>query len=653
MGRARSTREDRLHLAACIAATAAVALVYWWPAHAVTEGDWPIPLDDTYIHFDFARSIALGHPFEWLPGNGYSSGETAPLWALVLAPGWLAGMRGTALGAWAGLVACACVAGTMRLARSLARGPRVPAWAGWLASALLLGVGMLDWLWFSGMETPLVALALLGMVAAVRRAGEVDAARRPRTQWWAGLLGAALVLCRPEAALVVATLAVVAAREGRSRAALGSLVRVAGPAALATLGAMGLNLAMTGDAAAAGARLKLLSSNPWLSDVDRAQQLVLNVLELWWKVIQGSMTAVPALWWVLPALGACGLVRARTRGLAAGVLAGAVLFALLVSWNGAARYQNFRYYMPAVVALFAACAVGLRALCNTRPGRVAGAGLALAGLALACARVPAQVRYFRDCCENIHHQHARIARALSELGAGRVLVGDAGAIPYLSGRPAIDALGLGGYRRMPWVRAATEGEGATLELLQSLPAAERPTHLALYPNWFGETTRRFGREVHRETLENNVICGGTVKAIYVADWRAFDGDVAPAGATDELDVADVVSERAHAYGSPAPDGGWPKVEVLGGVFDAGRALVPGHAEAFTAHAAGRSLAVRTNGGAIDVDVSIAQRHTRLVDSLPHKDQWTTERVEIEISEGDRVTITPRLPFTDFHVWVVE
>lgn len=642
-----------MHLAACIAATAVVALAFWWPARAVTEGDWPIPLDDTYIHFDFARSLALGHPFEWLPGNGYSSGETAPLWALVLAPGWAAGFRGTALGAWAGLVACACVAGSMRLARGLASGPGVPAWAGWLASALLLSVGMLDWLWFSGMETPLLALVLLGMVATVRRAGEIGTVGRPRAQWQAGLLGAALVLCRPEAVVVVGPLAIVAARAGRSQSATASLVRVAGPGALVTLGAMALNWAMTGDAAAAGARLKLLSSNPWLSDVDRARELVLNVLELWWKVVEGSMTAVPGLWWVTPTLALSGLVAARTRGLAAGVLAGAMLFALLVSWNGAARYQNFRYAMPAVVALMAACACGLRALCGTRLGRAAGAALAGAGLALAFARVPAQIRFFRDCSENIHHQHARIARKLSELGAGRVLVGDAGAIPYLSGRPAIDALGLGGYRRMPWVRAAIEGEGSTLEMLQSLPAAERPTHLALYPNWFGETTRRFGHEVHRETLENNVICGGTVKAIYVADWSALDGDVPPARATDELDVADVVSERAHAYVSPAPDGGWPKVEVLGGVFDGGRALLPGRAESFTAHAAGHALVVRIAGGTIDVDVTAGARRARLVDVAPHKDEWAAARVEIEIGAGDRVTLTPRSPFTDFHVWVVE
>src|SRR6516162_8989001 len=99
MQRAGSTRGSllhpaRTHLAYSIALTTLVASAFWIPAFRATDGEWPIPLDDVFIHFDFARSLAMGHPFEWIPGQGYSSGETAPLWALVLAPGWLIGFRG-------------------------------------------------------------------------------------------------------------------------------------------------------------------------------------------------------------------------------------------------------------------------------------------------------------------------------------------------------------------------------------------------------------------------------------------------------------------------------------------------------------------------------------------------------------------------------
>ena len=49
-----------------------------------TGGEWSAPLDDVFIHFDFARSTARGHPFEWVEGNGYSSGNTSILYPFVL-----------------------------------------------------------------------------------------------------------------------------------------------------------------------------------------------------------------------------------------------------------------------------------------------------------------------------------------------------------------------------------------------------------------------------------------------------------------------------------------------------------------------------------------------------------------------------------------
>src|SRR6185436_5918592 len=68
--------------------TAALAAAFYVPALRRT-GPWPAPLDDVYIHFDFARSIAQGHPFEWIPGNGYSSGATSLVYPFVLAAGYL------------------------------------------------------------------------------------------------------------------------------------------------------------------------------------------------------------------------------------------------------------------------------------------------------------------------------------------------------------------------------------------------------------------------------------------------------------------------------------------------------------------------------------------------------------------------------------
>src|SRR5204862_8344947 len=122
--------------AAAIALVGGVAAAFWLPALRRTHGLWPAPLDDVYIHFGFARSAALGHPFEWIPGNGYSSGGTSLTYPLVLAPGWLLGLRGDRLGVFAALVACAAL---LDLCRSLAAllGPRAR-WARWIVPPLVL-----------------------------------------------------------------------------------------------------------------------------------------------------------------------------------------------------------------------------------------------------------------------------------------------------------------------------------------------------------------------------------------------------------------------------------------------------------------------------------------------------------------------------------
>src|SRR5262245_21151448 len=57
-------------------------------------GDWSAPLDDVFIHFDFARATARGHPLEWSEGNGYSSGGTSVSYPFVLAIGYWIGFRG-------------------------------------------------------------------------------------------------------------------------------------------------------------------------------------------------------------------------------------------------------------------------------------------------------------------------------------------------------------------------------------------------------------------------------------------------------------------------------------------------------------------------------------------------------------------------------
>lgn len=649
-------------VAAALAGAAGAA--FWIPARDAGRGWFPAPLDDVYIHFDFARSLAQGHPFEWIPGQGYSSGETSPLYAVVLAAGWLVGFRGRALGLWAAIVAVASVASLLGAVRRLVR--PCPAWLAWALALLPLSLGVVDWALFSGMEVALFAAALGRALVALEEAGGRRGETRERRQWRLGAWGAALVLLRPEAAVVVAVLAIAAARAAGRRSGLAAALRVALPGALATLAVAGSNLAATGDARSAGAQLKLLSSNPYLSDVDRARVFAENLVTFWVKVVRGELAVTPALGAALPALALLGLARREHRAIAGACVASAIGWTLLVSWNGNAPHHNFRYYAPGLVLVAIAAALGVSAIARARRGAPVAAAVGLFVIAIGAAKVPGQVRHFRAASANIRDQHVEVGERVARLPEGaRVLLGDAGAIPYVSGRAAVDALGLGGYRRVPFARAAVHGEAATIELIERLDPADRPTHLALYPNWFGALTSRFGTEIDRVTIEDNVICGGPTKAIYRADWSALDAPRAGARATaalvDEIDVGDVVDEAEHGYAPPLPHGGWTTLDVLSdaaGVrrFDGGRTIPDGERESFVVKRGASGplvVRVRVDGGARGVVVRTARATTELVLELPRDGAWRAGTATIDgVAAGERVTLEARGGgYRDYHVWI--
>ncbi|MDB5214906.1 MAG: hypothetical protein JWO86_2833 [Myxococcaceae bacterium] len=600
---------------AAAALAAAVGAIFWVPSQEAAHGFFPAPLDDVYILFDVARSLARGHPFEWLPGNGYSSGETSPLYAVVLAIGYGLGFHGRLLGVWAAIVAVLAVASFVRSVQLVAR--PCPRWLAGGIALLLLSVGIVDWSLFSGMEVATFAAALGRMLLALARTrapiDERGGLTRERAQWHLGAWGAVAVLLRPEAGVLVGVFAIIAARGAARRSGLAALLRCALPGLAVTLLVLGVNRLATGTAQSAGAQLKLLSSNPYLSDVDRSRAYVENLITFAIKGLRAELSVVRVLGLVVPALAVAALVPRERRPVAAACLAGALAWILLVSFNNNAPFHNFRYYAPALLLVLVAAASGAAAIAQglgRRAGPMLAGALVASAIIVAGARIPAQVQHFARAAGNIRDQQIEVAVRLSrtmEPGA-RVLLGDAGAIPFVSDRAALDALGLGGYHRMPFARAAVNGEASTVELIERLEPEERPAYLALYPNWFGAITSRFGVELDRVTLTDNLICAGPTKVIYRADWSALDtpAGVREASATmlDELDVADVISEAEHGYTSPAPNGGWTTLDILADDrgrprFDGGRIIPAGGTESF--------VVARRGEGARDAKRDDAQR----------------------------------------------
>lgn len=627
------------------------------PGVRATEGAWPVPLDDVYIHFDYARALADGYPGAWIGGQGYSSGETAPLYALVLGIGQFFGFRDHLAAPFAAGVAALSFVSMMRSIGALVA--PAPRWSLAVVGALFVGVGWLGWVWWSGMEVALFGALVARGVLATQRARDgvlAPGARRAALASRAGLWLAACVLVRPEAVVVAPFFAVVAGRGAKDRSGLALAARVAVPPALATAAVALVNRALTGSFMSAGAELKLVTQNPYLTDVGRAREVVSALLHFEWKIAP----ELGALGGVLAGLAAVSVVARRRRGVAVACLGAAAAYALVASVNGAARFQNFRYYAPAAILVLVACAVGASALARVR-GVGAIAALATLAGALSGYRASApEVAHFARSAGEIEHLHVEMGRWLyfNTSEADVLLVGDAGAIPYVSTRRAVDALGLGGYHGVPFARAAPHGEAAMLELVERLPPAERPTQLVLFPSWFPETTSRFGKERLSLTVADPVMVGGPSKVAYAADFGPLKG---PAGRPTaipggpalgppvfELDVADVISEAESNYVHPAPFGGFTRVEVREGTFDGGRVVPEGRAESFDLRApAAGWLVARLGDGEGEIRIDGAALSTTAPDAGRYRYGWVRAP-----AGGRRVTVVAaRGAFVSYHYWL--
>ena len=622
----------------------------WWTfGHellAHTAGAWAPPLDDAFIHAQFARNAATGHPLQWMAGEGVSSGGTSILWPFLLAIPWALGARGTFI-----VPASHALAGTLLVvAFALLEKPlrKVHPWAPWTALALVAVDGPVAWHTYSGMEFALTFAALAGLLRAASDHRDAPSSHSARTLAAAGLVA---VLSRPEALVAVLVVAVVCcAAAGRARGerhGVRTLLAAAGPALVMVAATACLYRATTGFFSASGAIAKLVTTHPLFDTHDVVDKLASNAVYAMRRILSRDASVDPAgppldrflslgalafatafaplairkrlpalalflfvLAWVpvelfpnerVQALFGYAFVAALLASLALSKLPEAeeflaLLLVLAAAWtlvaatNGQVIYHQDRYLIPArALWLVAAGAAAPLAWSRLREAPLLLAPwYALAGAALvsnAGAGERWRVHYAKACA-NIHEQHAGTAKFLKNLDPKptRVLLNDAGAIPYLSDLPALDLVGLGGFRQLPFARAFRLGVGASLELLEHMPVETRPSHLAIYPAWFPGLADSFGRELRRFPVHDNVVCAGSEKIVYAADWSPLGTGEAPASllpgfrAQSVVDLGDVFSEDAHDVRTSRPLRRTFAVRPLAEVkrvFDGGAALQGG------------------------------------------------------------------------------
>jgi hypothetical protein len=572
-------------------------------------GTWSAPLDDVFIHFDFARETARGKPFQWSTGAGYSSGGTSLLYPFVLAIGYLLGFRKLDLMAWAAIVACVSVFALLIAARRLCAG--LPRAVTYLLPPGVLCVGALDWSLFSGMEVALFLALWGGAIIAWDDLSRL--ARRPEARLYkpAAVLGAwglSIVATRPEggAALLVLTCSALWVARARGPREISKLLLLAFAPALVVLLAHGVaNRVLTGESTAAGALVKLEMNHPFFTPRAIWDAWLFHLKYQVLRVTQYHFSDTPVYGWLAWLLAAAPLFFESTRRAALVLWASVISWMMIVALNGQVRWQNERYTMPAVAWLLLASTLGLAVLITQawRSRRPWSAGLAAAGVLAAgvfgyhqAPRFREQLWFFGRASRNILDQHltaGALIRHDAALQSKRVLIGDAGAIPYASDVPALDVIGLGGFRGLPFARATRTNIAAAVELIERIPSAERPDLLAIYPGWWSDFPLWFGTRVGEVPVRGNVICGGASKVFYRPRWQPLERSGVPYSLApgervlDSIDQADLVSEKEHGYTLSVKHIGFVFMKLLPNptrpredLWDAARIVPPGVTESF-------------------------------------------------------------------------
>jgi hypothetical protein len=550
----------------------AVALLAWRSIATVFAhvGHPAAALDDAYIHFQYARAIAEGHPLRFAPGEPVTSGATSMLWPALLAPFYAVGVRGESIlwPAWllsfAALGALAWEAG--RLAERLAG--RVAAVG---AGAMVLSFSAFTWCATSGMEVVPFAWAI---ACATRRAAEwaEDApdSRTPRRGAELVALAWVAALFRPEGAIAALFVAAVLGAHTRTGAWRERTLAIA--AAGAVLAMPLLLLVLTGSTRSNTAIVKLLPGNPYYTGNALTMRISEQVRQLVADLLNGDRysqeflpRAAGPVW--LAGLGAIGVLGWRNKKWwrAAGVLLIALTmfapcFYYTFLWNRLRYLWPFATGWLVGLACLARLAGDLAA--SVRPRwRVVTPILCGVFAGMLASKVDGVMDDVAWSASGIDRQQVALGRWASEgLPPGaRIGVNDTGAIAYFGGHTTFDVVGLttDGEARY-WVA----GQGSRFEHYEHLAGTGRlPTHFIVYPEWMA-MPMVLGDELQSASVRDygRSILGGDTMTAYVADWSTLGSGERPwsapdAQVVDALDVADLESEASHDYALlGAPEG---------------------------------------------------------------------------------------------------
>ncbi len=579
----------------------ATFLVYTLTSLANGHGEFVMPLDDVYIHFQYARQMAMGQPYVYNPGLPATSGATSFLYPYILAVGYLIGFQCLKLGLWAMAVGALALVSAMWLVYKLVRLLGTGEWLAVIVAVAFGANGAIAWHFMSGMETGLAMLLTLGTLYEVIKvvAGRSESLT-PLILWATGL-----ALIRPEGS-VLAVVAMVVVWWGRRRLtpppnplpkASGRGNQGKGIGLIIPVLAVGIqplvNWLLTGSAVASGNAAKsILGTVPFYWD-EVIRRILGNFVQIWVEFGTGispreGLYIMPLLL-LLAAVG-IGFLLVNRQLRAVGVMlilwliAGTVMLATLdtVFWHFK------RYQMPFMALLFPLAGWGIGIVASykrqvTRKnaveplsrqpnteinhrgtettesrgirGRIAY--LIVGAMMLVAAVTSVQfLRYYGLNVGYVYAQPLQMARWLQANTPDNAVIAvhDVGMMRYMGGRTTLDMVGLTTKGAADYWR---NGPGSVAEFLMQ----EKPDYIASYGYGHGyglgmiADTDIFGKPLASFPVEldsnANVALAADFQGIYKPDWNVIShgGSVFQQSLLDYIDLNAIKYVDGAALGS--------------------------------------------------------------------------------------------------------
>jgi hypothetical protein len=561
-----------------------LAVGYFLWSERTTAGTYGFPLDDSWIHAQFARNLALGNGFSYNPGVPVS-GSTAPLWTLLTAVGYLVSGDPVLSTKVIGVLFLGLIVFFMyTLVRVISNDPREALIAAVLAGAL----PRLVWASLSGMEVSLaVMLSLAGVVAHVLYGRTGD-----RRQYFSTLLFGLATLARPECAVFFAAAMIdralaatlirwreVAARDWLVPVLIHVCIFFAVIAPFVVFSRK-VGIGFLPNTAYAKALLwnkGLIAAFATGSKVELIRSFTTNPFDYYMSFLHENLNNNPVLF-AFAGLGFLRLIflvpygeRSQYRSFIIPLTV--VLFPLaigIVVPFGAASYQEGRYIAPVaplmliigVIGIYSAARYGALMFAEAKfMGRPATVVLerSLVWLFVLLA-VAAQFRnvwhrgqvYGKEV-SNIEEMQVSIGKWVDRNLPGDALlaVNDVGAITYFSQRRVLDTVGLISPEVLDYRHPGERLEAAAFRFLR----AERPDYAVLFPDWYPEIVKRdeLVEPMHRVVLKENVICGAAEMVVYRMHWDALEATEAGGDSAADADAASGHRRPAASVTAPAAE----------------------------------------------------------------------------------------------------